>query len=118
MSEQRGKRGDPNYKQVSGQIPRDIAARFKARCAEREVSVSEALESLIRYWLSFPLDAPHDVFMKRGEEAEKFLRNVVNDTIPSDHEVHELSRTLGVPEESLYELRSRLFPGHNEVIRG
>jgi hypothetical protein len=114
MSEQRGKRGDPNYKQVSGQVPRDLAVRFKARCAEQEVSVSDTLELLIRYWLERPPDSPLDAEGNKGDAPSLFLRKVVNGIIPSDHEIEALARTLDVPENSLYELRSRLFPGDVE----
>lgn len=47
----RGKRGDPNYSQVSGYINKDVALQFKIVCTAKEISQSEALEEAIAAWL-------------------------------------------------------------------
>lgn len=45
------KRHDPDYSQVSGYIPKDVALTFKSICVAKEVSISEALEQMIREWI-------------------------------------------------------------------
>jgi hypothetical protein len=45
------KRDDPNYSQVSGYIPKEIALRFKVACTEQEITQSEALEEAVLLWL-------------------------------------------------------------------
>jgi len=88
-----------------------MAVRFKARCAEREVSVSDTLELLIRYWLELPPDSPLDQGSNKDDLPSLFLRQVVNGIMPSDPEIEALASTLDVPGKALFELRSRLFPG-------
>lgn len=45
------KRDDPNFSQVSGYVPKDLARRFKIACASKEISQSEALEEALEKWL-------------------------------------------------------------------
>lgn len=45
------KRDDPNYSQVSGYIPKEIALRFKVVCTEQEITQSEALEEAVLSWI-------------------------------------------------------------------
>jgi hypothetical protein len=45
------KRDDPNYQQVSGHIPKEMATEFKVACTRREVSHSDGLEQAIALWL-------------------------------------------------------------------
>ena len=45
------KRHDPEYSQVSGYIPKDLALTFKSICVAKEVSISDALEGMIREWV-------------------------------------------------------------------
>ena len=45
------KRNDPNYTQISGHIPKDLARKFKAEVAMSEVDHSEAIEESVREWL-------------------------------------------------------------------
>ncbi|MGI0488809.1 hypothetical protein ACN4EK_25645 [Pantanalinema rosaneae CENA516] len=47
-----GKRKDPGYMQVSGYVPKELALRFKASCLIEEVEISEALEEMMRWWLT------------------------------------------------------------------
>jgi hypothetical protein len=46
------KRDDPNYQQVSGHIPKEMATEFKVACTRREVSHSDGLEQAIALWLA------------------------------------------------------------------
>jgi len=45
------KRDDPNYSQVSGYVPKDLARRFRIACSSEEISQSEALEKALEQWL-------------------------------------------------------------------
>jgi hypothetical protein len=45
------KRDDPNYAQVSGYVPKELALRFKVLCTSEEMSQSEALEEAIALWM-------------------------------------------------------------------
>jgi hypothetical protein len=45
------KRDDPNYAQVSGYVPKELALRFKVLCTSEEMSQSEALEEAISLWM-------------------------------------------------------------------
>lgn len=46
------KRDDPNYQQVSGHIPKEMATEFKIACTRRGVSHSDGLEQAIALWLA------------------------------------------------------------------
>lgn len=48
----RGKRGDNQYRQVSGYVEKNKAIKFKSACALLEIDQSEALEQMIAQWLS------------------------------------------------------------------
>lgn len=45
------KRGDPNYSQVSGYVPKELALRFRVACTAKEMSQSDALEKALMLWL-------------------------------------------------------------------
>jgi hypothetical protein len=45
------KRDDPNYAQVSGYVPKELARKFKVLCTSEEISQSEALEEAVMLWL-------------------------------------------------------------------
>ncbi|MGC1247749.1 MAG: hypothetical protein WA865_16155 [Spirulinaceae cyanobacterium] len=45
------KRDDPNYAQVSGYVPKNLAIRFKIACTSKQTSQSEALEEAVKEWL-------------------------------------------------------------------
>lgn len=47
-----GKRDDPNYSQVSGYIPKELALEFRIACTSGEVTQSDALEEAIKLWLA------------------------------------------------------------------
>lgn len=46
-----GKRDDPNYMQVSGFVPKELALQFKANAMLQELTLSDALEQAIRAWM-------------------------------------------------------------------
>jgi len=46
------KRADPNYHQISGHIPKEMATEFKIACTRRGVSHSDGLEQAITLWLT------------------------------------------------------------------
>jgi len=45
------KRDDPNYAQVSGYVPKELALRFKILCTSEEMNQSEALEEALALWI-------------------------------------------------------------------
>lgn len=49
--EQRGKRGDPTYAQVTGMIPLELRRRFKAKVALQGEDMSRVLEALIQEYV-------------------------------------------------------------------
>jgi hypothetical protein len=50
MAEKINKRNDPNYKQVIGYVHIDVVAKFRAKCIERNLNVSEAMEDALKVW--------------------------------------------------------------------
>ncbi len=60
------KRDDPNYSQVSGYVPKDLARRFKIACTSKEISQSAALEEALEQWLE--KENPSPVKKGKGEE--------------------------------------------------
>ena len=60
------KRDDPNYSQVSGYVPKDLARRFRIACTSKEISQSEALEEALEQWLD--KDNPSPTNKGKGEE--------------------------------------------------
>ncbi|MCA1994147.1 MAG: hypothetical protein LDL41_19185 [Coleofasciculus sp. S288] len=60
------KRDDPNYSQVSGYIPKELALRFRIACTAKEISQSEALEKAIGQWLED--EDPLPAKMGKGEK--------------------------------------------------
>ncbi|MGB0560186.1 MAG: hypothetical protein ACPGVO_00065 [Spirulinaceae cyanobacterium] len=45
------KRDDPNYSQLAGHIPNELATQFKIECLKEQLGVSEGLEAAIRAWV-------------------------------------------------------------------
>lgn len=60
------KRDDPNYSQVSGYVPKDLARRFRIACSSEEISQSEALEKALEQWLE--KDNPSPTRKGKGKE--------------------------------------------------
>ena len=52
------KRDDPNYQQVSGHLPKEMATEFKVACTRRGVSHSDGLEQAIALWLAYDKKPP------------------------------------------------------------
>lgn len=46
------RRGDPNYAQVSGYLPKELVLQFKIACTAKEVSITDALEQAVQLWLA------------------------------------------------------------------
>jgi len=46
-----GKKDDPNYSQVSGHVPKELALKFRITCTAKEITISEALEKALEVWL-------------------------------------------------------------------
>lgn len=45
------KRKDPNYSQVSGYVPKELALKFRVACTAKEISQSDALAKALILWL-------------------------------------------------------------------
>ncbi|HAA30993.1 MAG TPA: hypothetical protein DCE56_28925 [Cyanobacteria bacterium UBA8553] len=45
------KRDNPNYSQVSGYVPKDLARSFRIAYTSKEINHSEALEEALKKWL-------------------------------------------------------------------
>jgi hypothetical protein len=50
----RAKHSDPNYKQMSIYIHKEVRSKVKARLFEEEGEFSELVETLLREWLKKP----------------------------------------------------------------
>lgn len=50
----RAKHSDPNYKQMSVYIHKEVRSKVKARLFEEEGEFSELVETLLREWLKKP----------------------------------------------------------------
>lgn len=116
MAAQRGKRGDPNYKHVSGQIKREMANRFKAICAETERDMSDVLEELIGDWIN----AQGRTAKSEGDiDAVSFLKSLASSKRPTNAEIVEMAHNCDIQEELLFSLCDRLVPEakgeHNEA---
>lgn len=46
-----GRRKDPNYTQVCGMVPKELATELKVACLRSEINLGEALEQAITAWL-------------------------------------------------------------------
>ncbi len=47
-----GKRRSPDYTQIFGYIPKDLALKFRTLCTAKELEQSEVIEMLVRKWVS------------------------------------------------------------------
>ena len=45
------KRKDPEYQQVSGYVPKQLALKFKGFCTMEELEISEVMTKLIAQWV-------------------------------------------------------------------
>jgi hypothetical protein len=46
----RGKRKDPNYAQLIGDVPKDIIQQFKINCLKKDMTIGEALTEAVKLW--------------------------------------------------------------------
>ncbi|MBW4512931.1 MAG: hypothetical protein KME64_41550 [Scytonematopsis contorta HA4267-MV1] len=121
-NDQRGKRADPNYKQITGMVPKQLALYFKARCAELETDMSKVLEMLVRSWLLNPTkpEAPNPLaqlvldnyprLLEIGDIKPERLDVLVMGEKPCVGDLAKLAHNLSLEEEYLVELRNKSFP--------
>ncbi|MEO0985983.1 MAG: hypothetical protein AAFY20_10575 [Cyanobacteria bacterium J06639_14] len=62
-----GRSQDPNYKQVSGHIPKDKLLKFKVVIAQQETTLSEALEQAVDLWI---------LAVERGDDLPELMERV------------------------------------------
>lgn len=60
------KRSDPNYSQVSGYVPKELALRFRVACTAKEKSQSEVLEKALILWLEQNEQTPSALTKNQG----------------------------------------------------
>jgi hypothetical protein len=60
------KRSDPNYSQVSGYVPKELALRFRIACTAKEKSQSEVLEKALLLWLEQNEQTPETKIQNQG----------------------------------------------------
>jgi hypothetical protein len=46
------KKDDPNYEQVRGHVPQDLAMRFRVACTLRKLDYSQGIETALEFWLA------------------------------------------------------------------
>ena len=46
----RGKRKDPNYGQLVGDVPKEIIQQFKINCVKKDMTIGDALTEAIQDW--------------------------------------------------------------------
>ena len=46
----RGKRKDPNYGQLVGDVPKNIIQQFKINCVKKDMTIGDALTEAIKNW--------------------------------------------------------------------
>ncbi|MBD2730924.1 hypothetical protein H6G96_32555 [Nostoc sp. FACHB-892] len=63
------KRDDPNYSQVTGHVPTELATEFGVFCAARRITKSDALEEAIRLLLSQEVEGKKVSLRKSKEKA-------------------------------------------------
>jgi Asp-tRNA(Asn)/Glu-tRNA(Gln) amidotransferase B subunit len=54
------RRKSPDYRQLSGHIPKEMYREFKSFCALKDVSQSEAMEEAIAFWMERQREARAD----------------------------------------------------------
>jgi hypothetical protein len=46
----RGKRKDPNYAQLIGDVPKDVIQEFKINCLKKGMTIGNALTEAVKLW--------------------------------------------------------------------
>lgn len=46
----RGKRKDPNYAQLVGDVPKTVIQQFKINCVKKDMTIGDALTEAIQDW--------------------------------------------------------------------
>lgn len=46
----KGKRSDPNYAQLIGDVPKDIVQQFKINCLKKGMTIGDALTEAAKLW--------------------------------------------------------------------
>jgi hypothetical protein len=122
------KRNDPNYAQVTGHIPVDLARRFGIYCASKQISKSEGLEKAVETLLAQePEFSAHETpkppstltelvrdnyfaLMNAGEISHSRLEDLAFGHKPTTTEIATIASNLDIPKERVVELSDRTFP--------
>ncbi len=109
MAGQRGKRSDPNYKQLSGLVRVEVFRKFKVKCAEMEIDLSSAIEEAALLWLQAK-DTAQSPSVLSQPLTIAFL-------IEKFGTVAELSERSGLPEVAIYALKNGKYPENQDLIQ-
>jgi len=122
------KRNDPNYAQVTGHIPVDLARRFGIYCASKQISKSEGLEKAVETLLAQePEFSAHETpkppstltelvrnnyfaLMNTGKISHSRLKDLAFGHKPTTTEIASIASNLDIPKELVAELCDRTFP--------
>ncbi|MBP0018961.1 MAG: hypothetical protein J7647_15610 [Cyanobacteria bacterium SBLK] len=85
------KRDNPNYENVSGYIPKQIASQFKNHCKNQSLSISDGLEFAVNSWLN----------------TEHVLKQLTYGIRPDDVTIVELAHDLGISTADLLRIINR-----------
>jgi hypothetical protein len=51
VTKKASKKSDPNYEEVRGHVPKNLARRFKALCTEKGIDYGSGLEAALEWWI-------------------------------------------------------------------
>ncbi len=124
------KRKDPNYAQVSGHIPTDLARRFGIYCAAKQISKSDGLEKaielLIKQEPEFSLSGQtqpktiaelvqqnYFALLSDGKIKPENLQALASGNKPSNPDLARIAQILEIPDEQLKKMRDHEFPNQS-----
>ncbi|MEC4896334.1 MAG: hypothetical protein SAL07_25490 [Oscillatoria sp. PMC 1051.18] len=89
------KKDDPNFSQVAGHIPKELATKFRVKNAAQGLKVSDGLEKAIAVWVEEDIQPNQD-----GELALSCLKKVITGKMPSHPELIRLAAAIDYPDPS------------------
>lgn len=120
------RRADPNFLQVSGYIPTELAFQFNVWCASSQVTKAKGLEQAIKLLiqqsprpkieikkapetLAELVKQNHYELVSDGKLTAIQLSDIIDNRRPSDAELLKIAAILDWDEDELREMRARQF---------